>query len=113
MTKPKSANALQAVLDRQVRDVAPSPAAAVSSPVPAPRARAKRVPEAAGAERSNSYRPSREGKRFIGGYFEPKVAKQLKLLAAEDDTTVQDLVEEALDLLFVKKGKGSIVRGNA
>ena len=30
------------------------------------------------------------------------------MLAAEDDTTVQALLEEALNLLLVKKGKGKI-----
>jgi len=56
------------------------------------------------------HRPSREGRRLVAGHFEPKIAKQLKLLAAEEDTTVQALLEEALDLLFVKKGKGTIKR---
>jgi hypothetical protein len=37
------------------------------------------------------------------------VAKQLKLLAAEEETTVQALLGEALDLLFLKKGKGKII----
>ncbi|WP_155133707.1 ribbon-helix-helix domain-containing protein [Roseibium sp. RKSG952] len=35
----------------------------------------------------------------------PAVAKQLRHIAVEDDTTVQALLEEALDLLFAKKGK--------
>jgi hypothetical protein len=55
-------------------------------------------------------RPSRQGKRLIAGHFDPKVAKQLRLLAAEEDTSIQALLEEALDLLFVKKGRGRIVR---
>jgi len=33
----------------------------------------------------------------------------MKLLAAEEETTVQALLEEALDLLFVKKGRGKII----
>lgn len=56
------------------------------------------------------YRPSREGRRLIAGHFDPKIAKQLKMLAAEEETTVQALLEEALELLFVKKGKEAIVR---
>ena len=56
------------------------------------------------------HRPSREGRRLIAGHFNPKVAKQLKLLAAEEETTVQNLLEEALELLFVKKGRGTIKR---
>jgi hypothetical protein len=56
-------------------------------------------------------RPSREGKRLIAGHFDPKVAKHLRILAAEEDTSIQALLEEALDLLFVKKGRGPVVRG--
>jgi len=54
------------------------------------------------------HRPSREDKRLVAGHFAPKVAKQLKLIAVEDDTTVQALLEEALDLLFAKKGRARI-----
>jgi hypothetical protein len=53
-------------------------------------------------------RPSRENRRFVGGHFDPAVGKQLRLIAVEDDTTVQALLEEALDLLFVKKGRQKI-----
>lgn len=82
-------NALQAVLDRQ--------SAAAAEPAPASETRTA-VPK----------RPSRVGKRLIGGHFPPGVAKQLRLIAAEEDTSVQALLEEALDLLFVKKGKGHL-----
>jgi hypothetical protein len=54
--------------------------------------------------------PSRTGRTLVAGHFDPKVAKQLKLLAAEEETTIQALLEEALDLLFVKKGKGAMTR---
>lgn len=48
---------------------------------------------------------ARQGTKMIGGHFSPAVAKQLRHIAVEDDTTVQALLEEALDLLFAKKGK--------
>ena len=54
------------------------------------------------------YRPSRDGRRFLGGHFDPKVVRQMKLLAVEEDTTTQALLEEAVDLLFIKKGKGRL-----
>ena len=44
----------------------------------------------------------------IGGTFPKAVRQQLKILAAEEDTTNQDLLEEALNLLFTKKGKKRI-----
>ncbi len=56
------------------------------------------------------YRPSREGCQLIAGHFDPKVAKELKMLAVEEETTVQALLEEALQLLFLKKGKEAILR---
>jgi len=51
---------------------------------------------------------SRRGKSFIGGYFPPEVAKQLRLLAVENDTTIQSLTGEALNHLFAAYGKGEI-----
>ena len=45
------------------------------------------------------------GKRkHVGGYFAPAVAKQLRLLASEEETTLQELLTEALTLLFAKRG---------
>ncbi len=45
---------------------------------------------------------------LVGGHFPPAVLKQLRIIAAEDETTNQALIEEALDLLFAKKGKKKI-----
>ena len=97
MVQTKKPNSLQAVLDRQ-SDETPEPKQ--SDPVQPDTGHAK--PDAA--------RPSREGKRLIAGHFDPMVAKQLKMLAVEEDKSIQALLEEALDLLFVKKGKGQIGR---
>ncbi|MCG8350834.1 MAG: hypothetical protein MI924_23935 [Chloroflexales bacterium] len=48
---------------------------------------------------------SRQGKRLIGGHFDPVVAKELKRLALDHGVTVQTLLAEALNDLFVKYGK--------
>jgi hypothetical protein len=61
------------------------------------------------AKAERFYRPSRDGRRFLCGHFDPKVVRQMKMLAAEEDTTTQALLEEALDLLFLKKGRGKII----
>lgn len=53
-------------------------------------------------------RPDRAAKVLIGGHFPKSVRQQLRMIAAEEDTTTQALLEEALNLLFVKKGKGQI-----
>ena len=50
--------------------------------------------------------PAKAGvkRKHVGGYFSPDVAKQLRLLASEEETTVQELLTEALTLLFAKRG---------
>ncbi len=89
----KRPNALQAVLDK-AKGIEPLLPAPQPEPAPAPR----------------FSRPSRESKHLIGGHFPKAVAKQLRLIAVEDDTTVQALLEEALDDLFLKKGRAKIAQ---
>ena len=89
----KRENALQAVLDKV--KVVETPALVPKAPEPpAPR----------------FSRPSRDSKHLIGGHFPKAVAKQLRLIAVENDTTIQALLEEALDDLFVKKGRAKIAQ---
>jgi len=53
-------------------------------------------------------RPSRQDKKAIIGYFHPNVSKQLRQMALDEDTSIQDLLREALNDLFQKRGKASI-----
>ena len=74
----------------------------------APAARPQRTLEEAPPpedSQSRQVRTGREGKSNITGYFPPEVKKQLRLLAAEQNTTIQDLLAEALNDLFAKNGK--------
>jgi hypothetical protein len=52
--------------------------------------------------------PSREGKKAITGFFDPAVSRQLKQIALEEDSNIQALLREALNDLFVKRGKSPI-----
>lgn len=63
---------------------------------------------AAAAPRSGSN--GRNSRKHIGGYFDPAVSRQLRLMAVEEDTTIQQLLEEALGLLFEARGKPVIAR---
>lgn len=47
----------------------------------------------------------RAATKLIGGHFAPEVSMQLRMIAAEENTTIQNLLAEALDDLFVKKNK--------
>lgn len=91
MAKP---NALQAVLDRAKAgsDMSATPQSALPTSTARP---------------ANS---GRQGTKLIGGHFAPEVSTQLRIIAAEEGTTVQNLLAEALDDLFVKKGKGRVAR---
>ena len=59
-------------------------------------------PEPVRASRSPSN--GRGGLKHVGGYFDPAVSKRLRQMAFEEDTTVQDLLSEALELLFQSRG---------
>jgi hypothetical protein len=88
-------NALQAVLDRAKAGGEPAPSPANPAEAPA----------------SRGTQGSRRGTKLIGGHFPPEVSTQLRILAAEGGTTVQSLLAEALDDLFVKKGRNHVARG--
>jgi hypothetical protein len=53
---------------------------------------------------------SREGKKFIGGYFDQAVARDLKIIAAKEGDTIQGLIGEAIDLLMASRKKAKNTR---
>lgn len=74
--------------------------ATVHEPIPAeeapqPRTAAKRA-------------PSRGGRVLVGGFFAPEVQTALKVLAAEERTTLQALLTEAINTVFAKRGRPEI-----
>jgi len=52
--------------------------------------------------------PSRQGKKAIGGFFDPAVSRQLKQLGIDQDNPVQELLREAINDFFKKHGKSPI-----
>jgi hypothetical protein len=54
------------------------------------------------------YRPGRANKVNLTGYFPPEVKKQLRMMCAEQDKTIQQILAEALNDLFAKHGKPEI-----
>jgi len=51
---------------------------------------------------------SRIGKKAITGHFDPVVGKQLKQIALDEDKTMQALLAEAMNDLFIKYGKNPL-----
>ena len=93
--KRSLSDALQAVAGRQ-QGVA---TAAVT------REASRRVERVDGVpEEPRSSTPGRDGKRLVGGHFDRAVSRQLRELAAREDTTVQALLAEAMNMLFVARG---------
>ena len=62
------------------------------------------APEPPQPARSPSPKKKSVKRKHIGGYFDPEVAKRLRMLSSEEETTVQELLAEALRLLFEKRG---------
>lgn len=86
MVKPKT-NALAAALDS-----------------------ATEIPEKTPARKKPIVKPARPlaktrtGTALIAGHFTKETKKQMRILAAEEETTSQELLAQALELLFKKKG---------
>lgn len=82
--------AKKANLANALDDVTPAPAA------PKPRA--------VESQPATPVKPSREGTALIGAHLPARYGKAMKLLSAETGQTQRELLEEALKMLFVKKG---------
>lgn len=91
MAKP---NPLTQGLNQQVRKS--EPAVAAPAVVPAPPKAIRVVP------------PSRVGRVLIGGHFAPEVQIALKILAAEERTSIQALLTEGINAVFARRHKPQI-----
>ena len=90
-------NSLQAVLNRK------------KEALPEQRGESADFTERKAQTREEQRAASRRGLHLIGGHFPSEVVKQLRILAAEEETTIQNLLGEAIDDLFVKKGKSRLI----
>lgn len=52
--------------------------------------------------------PGRRGKKTIAGFFDPAASHQLRQIALDEGSNVQDLLREAINDLFEKRGKPRI-----
>lgn len=51
---------------------------------------------------------SRSGRVLVGGHFATQVQRALRIIAAEEGTTVQALLAEGINTVFAKRGKPEI-----
>ena len=54
------------------------------------------------SEKEDARSSSREGKKVIQGHFDKEVHLKMKILAAQKDTKIQNLLEEAIEDLLEK-----------
>jgi hypothetical protein len=87
-------DALQAVAIRQSNSIA-APMARPAAP--------KANPEAEPDQKTRPVIYARAGKRLIGGHFDKSVSRQLREMAAREDSTVQALLAEAMNMLFAAR----------
>jgi hypothetical protein len=76
---------------------------AADAPAPQPAA----PPEKAQTAPSYRTAQTRAETRQIGGHFKPEVAQTLRLIAVEQDKDVQEMLAEALNMVFVRYGKAT------
>lgn len=105
-SRPSLASRLAAVAGPQVQPIAvikeeTAPAEKIQAPKVKPAIKATEPTPAPISTTS----PARVGKTMVAGYFSPQMAKSVKLLAVERDTTVQALIGEGLDAVLHKYGK--------
>lgn len=67
--------------------------------------RESRTVAPAAPETPPSYPKHRQGKKALIAYFSPSVSKALRQMALDEDTTMQALLGEAVDLLMRARGK--------
>ena len=60
---------------------------------------------AAGAPARRPTAVTRQGKKHVGAYVDPMIARQLRIIAATEDTSVQQLVEEGIALVLKARGQ--------
>jgi hypothetical protein len=60
-------------------------------------------------KRGPNYRTAqtRTDTRQVSGHFKPEVAQTLRLIAVEQDRDIQEILAEALNMVFVRYGKAT------
>ena len=79
--------------------------AARSAPAPVVAATAERATTAESAAPAYRTAQTRTDTRQVSGHFKADVAQTLKLIAVEQDRDIQEILAEALNMVFERYGK--------
>lgn len=71
-------------------------------------AKTRTISKSGKQQSARSGSPSRSGRVLVGGHFAPEVQTALKIIAAEERTTIQSLLAEGINTVFAKRRKPEI-----
>jgi hypothetical protein len=80
----------------------------MAKPNPLTQALSRKSTEPAPAVPAPTPIKSRTGRVLVGGHFSKDVQRMLKIIAAQEGTTVQALLGEGINHVFAKRGKPEI-----
>jgi hypothetical protein len=99
-------------MDRSIAMPKPTPNLGVSRPKSDPAALRGSLKEAATPATHAGTATRRQRRKadtqLVGAHLSPDVGRQLRLIAAEEDTDVKSLLVEAINMLFKTRGKPQI-----
>lgn len=55
-------------------------------------------------QRKENLPATRQGKRILSGWFDPEVHRQLRMIAASEDKTLERVIGDALNTFFADRG---------
>lgn len=70
--------------------------------------KSQQTEETPAAKTSGKQPPSRTGKKQISGYFPVEVHTQLKMLSVKKNTSIETLLGNAINLLFIEEDEPPI-----
>ena len=113
MAKPNPLQALQSEIaksmESQPGQVTAVPVPLTPKPAPAPAVTTEPAPAPeAPATRPTGSKSSREGKRFLGYYVEPRRHEEIKEAAADQGILVQELMLRAIDAWMEEHGQEGV-----
>ena len=110
--RPNAFSSLKAVAQPTIPETPTEPVQAASRVVQLTQAAPEKTPPAASAgaaaraQKTKKFtRPGRAGMKVIAIHVDPVMARQLKILAAETDGTIQEIAEAAIREKLLAAGK--------
>lgn len=90
-----------------LKELAARQSATIERPAEPPSAPANDAPLSTPEPRRYRAAQTRSDTRQVSGHFKPEVSQTLRLIAVEQDRDVQEILAEALNMVFQRYGKAT------